>query len=98
MDALQQLWHLLNLLLPPVGLAALYAAACKVLWRRRLARIGWWRLTAWCALAAEAAHLGGFAWTGRDGAMWTYGAVVVALALTTWLVAFTPWRRDAGSS
>lgn len=95
MDALQQLWHLLNLLLPPLGLAALYAAACKLLWRRRLAHIGWWRLAAWCALAAEAAQLGGLAWTGRDGAMGTYGAVVVALALTSWLVAFTPWRRGA---
>jgi hypothetical protein len=95
MDALQQLWHLLNLLLPPLGLAALHAAVCKLLWHRELAALGWFRLTAWCALAAVAANLGGLVWTGHDGAMLTYGAIVVALAITSWLVGFTPWRRRA---
>ena len=95
MDALQQLWHLLNLLLPPWGLAALHCALCKLLWRRDLAQLSWLRLTVWCGLAAEAAHLGGLVWTGRDGAMLTYGAIVLALALSTWIVGFTPWRRRA---
>ena len=96
MDPSQQLLHLLNLLLPPVAWAALHAALCKVIWRRELSALSWLRLTAWGALAAEAAHLGGFWWTGRDGSMWTYGAVLVALALTTWMVGFMPWRRSAG--
>jgi hypothetical protein len=93
MDWLQQLWHGANLLLLPVGLAAIHAAACKLLWRRALAGLPWWRLTAWCALAALAAQAVGLFWTGHDGAMPTYGGIIVALALTTWLVAFAPWRR-----
>ena len=93
MDALQQLWHLLNLLMLPVAWAALHVALCKLIWRRELAGVGWLRLTAWCALAAEAAHLAGLWWTGRDGSTWTYGAMLVALAATTWLVGFMPWRR-----
>jgi hypothetical protein len=28
--------------------------------------------------------------------MWTYGAMLLALVLTTWLVGFAPWRRRAG--
>ena len=96
MDALQQLWHWLNLLLPPLAWAALHVALCKLIWRRELAAVGWLRLTAWCTLAAEAAHFGGLLWIGRDGSMWTYGAMLLALALTTWLVGFTPWRRGTG--
>ena len=96
MDALQQLWHLLNLLMLPVAWAALHVALCKLIWRRELAAVGWLRLTAWCALAAEAAQLAGLWWTGRDGSTWTYGAMLVGLAATTWLVGFMPWRRGAG--
>lgn len=93
MDVLQQLWHLLNALLPPVALAGLNAAACKLVWRRGLAAISWLRLTAWGALAAEVVNLGGLALTGHDGSMLTYGSIALALALTTWLVGFAPWRR-----
>jgi hypothetical protein len=96
MDALQQLWHLLNLLLPPLAVAGLHAAACKLLWRRELGRVGMLRLWGWCALAAEAINLAGLVWTGHDGAMLTYGAIVAVLSLTSWLVAFTPWRRSPG--
>jgi hypothetical protein len=95
MDAWQQLWHLLNLLLPPLVWAGLHAALCKLLWRRQLA-VGWLRLTAWCALAAGVANFVSLWWVGREGSMWTYGAMLVALALTTWLVGFRPWRRQAG--
>jgi hypothetical protein len=93
MDAVQQVWHAVNLLLLPCGLAAIHASICKLVWWRELGRVGWWRLALWCAAAALAVDLGGLAWTGHDGSMWTYGAMIVALALTTWLVAFAPWRR-----
>jgi hypothetical protein len=96
MDGLQQVWHWVNLLLAPCCLAAIHAAICKLLWRRELARVSWWRLAAGCAVVALAVDLIGFVWTGHDGAMLTYGAIVVALAVTTWLVAFSPWRRPAG--
>jgi len=96
MDGLQQVWHWVNLLLMPSGLAAIHAAICKLLWRRELGGVTWWRLAAWCAVTAVAADLAGFVWTGHDGAMLTYGAIMVALAITTWLVGFAPWRRRAG--
>ncbi|MBE7420597.1 MAG: hypothetical protein HS128_23115 [Ideonella sp.] len=96
MDALQQLWHLSNLLWPPLAWAALHAAACKLLWRRALTALSWLRLAAWCSLAAEAVSLAGLAWTGHDGAMATYGAMALALAATTWLVAFAPWSARTG--
>jgi hypothetical protein len=95
MDGLQQGWHWVNLLLLPCALAAIHATLCKLLWRRQLAQTSGWRLAAWCALAAATADLAGLVWTGHDGAMLTYGAMVAALALTTWLVAFAPWRRGA---
>jgi hypothetical protein len=93
MDALQQVWHWVNLLLPPVALALIHTAVCKLLWRRDLAAVSAARLASWCALVALIADLAGFAWTGHDGAMLTYGFMVVALAITTWLLAFAPWRR-----
>jgi hypothetical protein len=93
MDALQQVWHWVNLLLLPCGLAVIHTAISKLLWRRELARVRGWHLAAWCALAALGVDLAGFVLTGHDGAMLTYGAIVVALATTTWLFGFAPWRR-----
>jgi hypothetical protein len=93
MDSLQQIWHGLNLLLLAAGLAAIHAGLCKLLWRRTLSGLPWWRLALWCTLAALAVELGGILVTAHDGAMPTYGAIVIALALTTWLVAFAPRRR-----
>ena len=94
MDALQQVWHWVNLLVLPLGLAAIHTSLCRLLWRREIARVSWWRLAGWCAAVALAVDLTGFVWTGHDGAMLTYCAIIVALATTTWLVAFAPWRRS----
>lgn len=93
MDALQQVWHWVNLLLPPCALAAIHASICKLVWRREIAGVSWWRLALWGGVAALAVDLGGVVWTGHDGAMLTYGAMIVALALVTWLIAFAPWRQ-----
>jgi hypothetical protein len=95
MDALQQVWHWVNLLVLPCGLAAIHASICKLLWRREMPHVSWWRLAGWCAVVALAVDLTGFAWLGNDGATLTYGAIIVALAVTTWLLAFAPWQRHA---
>ncbi|HSB22998.1 MAG TPA: hypothetical protein VLE94_07805 [Burkholderiaceae bacterium] len=97
MDAWQQAWHWVNLLLLPGALAAIHASICKLVWRRELARLSWLRLALWCAVAALAVDVAGWVWTGHEGSMLTYGAMVVALALTTWLMAFAPWRRRASA-
>jgi len=95
MDPLQQLWNWGNLLLLPCALAVIHVSLCKWLWRRQLARVSWWRLVLWCTAAATAVELAGFAWRGHDGAMSTYAAMIVALAIVTWLIAFAPWRQGA---
>ena len=88
MSALDVLWHLLNLLAVPIGLAALSAAMAKALWRRELAGRSWWTLSSVSSAAALIAHLGAWAFTGREGSMLGYGAMVAATALSLWALGF----------
>ena len=85
MDPLNLFWHLANFVLPAVGVGALTAALCKLLWRRSLARTPWFTL-AWQASAAGLAVLvAGLVITGHDGRMVTYAGLVVACALVPWI-------------
>ena len=84
MDPLNLFWHLANFVLPAVGVGALTAALCKLLWRRSLARTPWFTL-AWQASAARLAVLvAGLVITGHDGRMITYAGLVVACAAVPW--------------
>jgi hypothetical protein len=84
MDALGLVWHLVNFILPAVGVGALSAALCKLAWRRSLARAPWFTL-AWQSSAAGLAVLvAGLVITGHDGKLATYAALVVACALVPW--------------
>ena len=84
LDALNLFWHIANFVLPAVGVGALTAALCKLLWRRSLARHAWFTL-AWQASAAGLAVLvAGLVITGHDGRMITYAGLVVACALVPW--------------
>ena len=84
MDPLNLFWHLANFVLPAVGVGALTAALCKLLWRRSLARTPWFTL-AWQASAAGLAVLvAGLVITGHDGRMITYAGLVVACAAVPW--------------
>jgi len=80
--------HLVNLLLPAVGVAAIAAALAKLLWWRALAPVAWWRLALWAGSAGVAVTVGGLVLFGRDGRMATYGAMVGATALALWWVGF----------
>ena len=80
MSALDALNHLANLLLPALLLGALAALLAKGLWRRELQGASWLRLATWAGGAAMLALLAGLALTGRDGAMATYAAMVLACA------------------
>ncbi len=93
MGPLDALGHLLNLFVPAAALAALAAAMAKLLWRRELAGVGWARLAAPAAAACATVTLVGLVWTGHDGRMATYGAMVLACALTLWWRGFGPGRR-----
>jgi hypothetical protein len=87
------LGHLLNLLLPALGVAALAAALAKLLWRQALAAVRWSRLAGTGALAGAVVVIGGLVLSGRDGRMSTYVALVLAVALGLWWSGFGPGRR-----
>ena len=87
MDALDLFWHLANFVLPAIGVGALTAASCKLLWRKSLARTSWFTL-AWQASAAGLAVLvAGLVITGHDGRMITWVGLVIACAIVPWLKA-----------
>lgn len=93
MGPLDALWHLLNLLLPAVGLGLIAASLAKLLWRTALAKVSWRRLAGWACAAAGLALLAGLVLTGRDGRMSTYAAMVLSSAGALWWAGFGPGRR-----
>ena len=88
LSPLTAVWHLLNLFVPALGLGLLSAAGAKLLWRRELGALRWWRLALRAAAAAAGATLAGLWWFGQDGHMATYGAMVLAAALALWWQGF----------
>jgi hypothetical protein len=92
MAPLDALWHVTNLFAPALGLGALAAALAKLLWRRELAAVPWARLAGPACAACLAVVVAGLVLFGRDGKMATYGAMVLASALTLWWQGFGPGR------
>jgi hypothetical protein len=93
MGALDVLWHVGNLFLPALLLGAVAASLAKLMWRKELAQVRWQHLAGPAALACAGAVLLGLLLFGRDGRMATYGAMVLACALTLWWQGFGPGRR-----
>ena len=87
MDALDLFWHIANFVLPAVGVGALSAALCKLLWRRALARFTWFTLASQASAAGLAVLVAGLVITGHDGRMITWAGLVVACAVVPWLKA-----------
>ena len=92
MGMLDGLWHLLNFFAPAVVVGTLAAALTKLIWRNQLKAVPWTRLAAWAAATGAVVLVAGLVITGRDGKMSTYGALVVANAVSLWWVAFGPRR------
>lgn len=90
MTALDALIHMLNFLLPAALLGGIAAALAKLAWRRGLKGTPWLRLAGWASGAAALALTGGLLLTGRDGAMATYGAMVLACAVA---LGWAGWGR-----
>lgn len=93
MTVLDAFVHLLSLLAPAVGVAALTAAWVKLLWRSELRGVRWRRLVAFAAAASAAVLVAGLFTFGQDGRMATYGAMLVANTAALWWAAFGPSRR-----
>lgn len=81
MGPLTAFWHLTNFLAPALGIGLLATFGAKLLWRRELAGARWQRLALWSCGACAVALIGGLWVFGRDGAMATYAAMVLACAL-----------------
>jgi hypothetical protein len=92
MDPLDAFWHLLNLFAPAVGTALLTTAGAKLLWRRELAGVRWQALALVAVAGGSAVTLAGLVIFGRDGRLATYGAMVLAIALTLWWRGFVRRR------
>jgi hypothetical protein len=93
LDLLGGLWHLLNFYAPAAGLGVLASLFAKLLWRGELKSVSWLRLSAWSVGCAALVTSAGLVYFGRDGKMATYGAMVVASALSLWWAGFGPGRR-----
>lgn len=81
MNALDLFWHVAGFLAVPVLFGFLAAALVRGVWRRRWGARRFWPTAGGSALLATAVAGAGWAFTGRDGAMLTYGAMVLACAL-----------------
>ena len=90
MSALDSLLHLANFALPALLLGSIAAALAKLAWFRALRPVPWLRLAGWASGGALLALVGGLVVTGRDGAMATYGAMVLACAAS---LGWAGWGR-----
>ena len=93
MGPIDALWHLLNFFAPAFGVGLLTALVAKLLWRRSLKSASLKRLSAWAITGSALALLAGLIVFGSDGKMLTYGAMVLACALSVWWAGFGPQRR-----
>ncbi len=88
MQAADAFWHLTNFFAPALFLGALSAALTKVIWRRELGRMRFWRLWAWASVASALVSVAGLVVFGRDGRMATYATMVGACAVSLWWAGF----------
>ncbi len=84
MGPLDAFWHLANLFAPAWGLAALLAAAIKLVWWREVAALPWLRLWLWGGSGGTLACIAALAVLGRDGTMAGYGLLLLGVALPQW--------------
>lgn len=84
MSALDALWHLLNFFAPAAVAGVVAAWMAKLLWWRDLKGVSGWRMAAWASSSSGLVLIAGLLWTGQDGKMLTYGAMVLTCAVALW--------------
>lgn len=93
MTAADALLHLIEFLLPALGVAALTATAARLLWRNELRSVGWRQLFGPAALLGALALGVGLAVLGRDGRVGSYAMLVIGCALGLWWRGWGPGPR-----
>lgn len=86
------LLHLLNFAAPALALAVLVPLATRLLGRRPAALLPWWGQMGLNFVVGVAALAAALVWLGRDGKMLGYGALVLAVASSQWLLV-RGWKR-----
>ena len=84
MSLLDALIHMVNFFLPALGMALLLPALARLVWWRALKPAGFARQVTWVAGVNALVLMAGLIVLGRDGAMATYAALVLASGLTVW--------------
>jgi hypothetical protein len=88
MGLIDALIHILNFFMPALGLALLVPSLVRLVWFRKLRTVSWALMAKRVALFGCAVLVAGLLALGRDGAMLTYVALVLASALAVWWTAF----------
>ncbi|MDQ0568609.1 TRAP-type C4-dicarboxylate transport system permease small subunit [Variovorax paradoxus] len=91
MSLLDLLNHLLNFVAPALAVGFLCALMGRVFVRRAAGVPSWWIQGAINAGVGALVLLGGLVFFGRDGAMATYAALVLACGTSQWWVSGA-WR------
>jgi drug/metabolite transporter (DMT)-like permease len=86
MEAFDLLIHLANFTAPAFGLAALMSLFFWAINRNRPKAVKEWTLFAINLVVGLTALTGGLWFFGRDGTMAAYGALVLGVATSQWLV------------
>lgn len=90
MEPLVAFWHIVGFFAPAVVTGFVAAALTKLVWRRRLAGVAWWRLGAAAAAAMAAASIASLVVWAQDGRMLGYMAMVLAGSAAIWWRGFRP--------
>lgn len=93
MTFVDALFHLIEFLLPALGVAALAAAVARLLWRHELRGVGWRQLFGPAALLGGLALAVGLVVLGRDGRVGSYALLVTGCALGLWWRGWGPGQR-----
>jgi hypothetical protein len=80
--------HIVNFFMPALGMALILPSLVRLIWFKKLRSVGWRLMASRVALAGAAVLVAGLVVLGRDGAMWTYTALVLASAGVVWWTAF----------
>jgi hypothetical protein len=92
MSLLALLNHLLNFVAPALAVGFLCALAGRVFGRRKAGVPAWWVQGAINFGVGTLVLLAGLVFSGRDGAMITYAALVLACATSQWTVSKS-WQK-----
>lgn len=93
MGPIDALNHLLGFFLPALALAGIASGLAKLAWRQELRTAAWSRLALRTSAACVLVALAGLVIFGHDGMMATYGAMILASALSLFWFGFGPGRR-----